>query len=69
MGINWQKGFNRLWLFFSIVLGVLILAVFTVLEAFSEGIWVATVFFGVTFVVGHIVFRAVLWIIKGFRSP
>ncbi|MDE0184900.1 MAG: hypothetical protein OXP71_05525 [Candidatus Poribacteria bacterium] len=69
MGINWQKGFNRLWLFFSIVPGVLILAYVTVIEGFSEGVWVATIFFGITFVAGHIVFRAVLWIIKGFRSP
>ena len=70
LAINWRKGFNRLWLFFSITLGIL---VFVVTAAYDEGFGraplVAILCFGIPFVVGHIVFRVVLWIIKGFRGP
>ena len=68
LAINWQKGFNRLWLFLSIALGI-VMALIVVNDGDSEvAPFVAIVYFGATFVVGHIVFKVVLWIIKGFRD-
>ena len=69
MSINWKKGFNRLWLFFSITIGLLVLAAVTSIDGFSRATIWALACFVVTLVVGHIVFRAVSWIIQGFRSP
>lgn len=69
MSINWKKGFNRLWLLFSIIFGLLVLAAVTSFEGFGRATMWALGCFVVTLVVGHIVFRAVLWIIQGFRSP
>ena len=57
---RWHKGFNRLWLVFCLLLSLFF------------GLVEGSVVFGaktfvVCFVVGHIGFVAVWWIVRGFR--
>ena len=67
-GINWKKGFNRLWLFISVVIGVMMFIYGYNSISPEEAPLVAAVYFVIVFVVGHVTFRVFLWIIKGFRD-
>ena len=55
---NYHRGFNRLWLVFSL------------LPTFLAWIWGSNVVktFLICFAIGHIGFLVVYWIIKGFRK-
>ncbi len=66
-GINWKKGFNRLWLFISVVIGV-IMFIYVYSISPEEAPLVAIVYFVIVFIGGHVTFRVFLWIIKGFRD-
>ena len=67
-GINWKKGFNRLWLFVSVVIGVMMFIYVYNSSDPEAAVPVAILSFVVVFIVGHITFRVVLWIIKGFQD-
>ncbi len=67
-GINWKQGFNRLWLFISVVIGIVIFVYMFNSSDYEEVPFVAIVYFAIVFVVGHVTFRVFLWIIKGFRD-
>ena len=67
-GINWKKGFNRLWLFISVVIGVIMFIYAYNSISPEEAPLVAIVYFVIVFIGGHVTFRVFLWIIKGFRD-
>ena len=64
---RWHKGFNRLWLVFSVIVAAIGFAV-GFQWSFSRAFWATLGTLIITFCSGHVVFLVCYWIIEGFRK-